>query len=201
VVEDVVGVVRSLHVHQPVVDGVAVRFADPAGVFVAAEEVDVDAFAEAAKGDEEPPRPSGVPVAEVLAGPPHTIEGDRVRRLPVPERRTALGHSAHRPLQMEHRRVRPWRRAGERVLDDHVDEVVAQLGEVGGLPVVVPTVDDCRVERALKSHVRRGPDQVEKRSPGCAERAEYLRTLLDRPGVAGTDHHHRAPVQILGDDR
>ena len=36
VVEDVVGVVRGLHVHQPVVDGVAVRLADPVGVFVAA---------------------------------------------------------------------------------------------------------------------------------------------------------------------
>ena len=46
-----------------------------------------------------------VVVAEVLAGPPHTIEGDRVRRLPVPERRPALGYSAHRPFQMEHRYV------------------------------------------------------------------------------------------------
>jgi hypothetical protein len=35
-VKDVVGVVRSLHVHQPVVDRVAVRLADPAGIFVAA---------------------------------------------------------------------------------------------------------------------------------------------------------------------
>ena len=113
----------------------------------------------------------------------------------------ALGHSAHRPFQMEHRHVRPRRRAGERVLDDHVDEVVAELGEVGGLPVVVPTVDDGRVERALESHVRRGPDQVEERSPECAERAEHLLTVLDRPSVAGTDHHHRAPVQILGDNR
>jgi hypothetical protein len=50
VVEDVVGVVRGLHGHQPVVDRVAVRLADPVGVFVAAEEVDVDAFAEAAEG-------------------------------------------------------------------------------------------------------------------------------------------------------
>ena len=88
-VEDVVGVVRGLHVHQPIVDGVAVRLADPVGGFVAAEEVDVDAFAEAAEGGEECPRPSGVPVAEVLAGPPHSIESDRVRRLPVPERRPA----------------------------------------------------------------------------------------------------------------
>ena len=32
---------------------------------------------------------------------------------------------------------------------DHVDEVVAELREVGGLPVVVPTVDDGRIERAL----------------------------------------------------
>src|SRR5262245_20790520 len=87
VVEDVVGVVRGLHVHQTVVNGVAVRLADPIWVFVAAEEVDVDAFAEAAEGGEEPPRPSSVPLAEVLAGPPHSIEGDRVRRLPVPERR------------------------------------------------------------------------------------------------------------------
>ena len=85
-VEDVVGVVRGLHVHQPFVDRVAVRLADSVGVFVATEEVDVDAFAEAAERGEEPPRPSGVPVAEVLAGPPHTIEGDRVRRVPVPGR-------------------------------------------------------------------------------------------------------------------
>src|SRR6185295_13542375 len=56
-------------------------------------------------------------------------------------------------------------------------------------------------ERALESHVRRGPDQVEKGSPGCAERTEPLQTVLDRAGVAGTHHHHRAPVQILGDDR
>ena len=58
VVEDVVGIVRGLHIHQPVVDGVAVRLADPFGVFVAAEEVDVDAFAEAAEGGEELPRPA-----------------------------------------------------------------------------------------------------------------------------------------------
>jgi hypothetical protein len=86
------------------------------------------------------------------------------------------------------------------MLGDHVDEVVAELGEVGGLPVVVPTVDDGRVERALESHVRRGPDQVEEGSPR-AERAEHLLPVLDRPGVAGPDHHYRAPVQILGDDR
>src|SRR5262245_53912069 len=96
VVEDVVGIVRGLHLHQPVVDGVAVRLADPAGVFVAAEEVDVDAFAEAAEGGEEPLRPGGVPVAEVLAGPPHTIEGDCVRRLPIPERRPASTSSGPR---------------------------------------------------------------------------------------------------------
>jgi hypothetical protein len=36
VVEDVVGVVRGLHVYQPVVDGVAVRLAYPVGVFVVA---------------------------------------------------------------------------------------------------------------------------------------------------------------------
>src|SRR5262249_7081424 len=64
VVKDVVGVVRALHVHQPVVDGVAVGLADPVGGFVTAEEVDIDAFAKAAEGGEEPPRPSGVPVAE-----------------------------------------------------------------------------------------------------------------------------------------
>ena len=74
VVEDVAGVVPRLHVHQPVVDGVAVRLTDPAGVFVAAEEVDVDAFAETAEGGEEPPRPGGVPIAEVFAGPPHAVE-------------------------------------------------------------------------------------------------------------------------------
>src|SRR4029450_8392615 len=68
VVEDVVGVVRGLHVHQLVVNGVAVRLADPVGVFVAAEEVDVDAFAETAEGGEEPPRPGGVRGAGVLAG-------------------------------------------------------------------------------------------------------------------------------------
>ena len=84
---------------------------------------------------------------------------------------------------------------------DHVDEVVAELGEVGGFPVVVPTVDDCRVERALESHIRHGPDQVEEGSPECAERAEHLLTVLNRPGVAGTDHHDRAPVQIRGDVR
>src|SRR5215472_18072662 len=102
---------------------------------------------------------------------------------------------------MEHRRVRPWRRAGERVLGDHVDEVVAELGEVGGFPVVVPTVDDGRVERALESHVWRGPDEVEEGSPGCAELAKHLLTVLHRPSVAGTDHHHWAPVQIFGDRR
>jgi hypothetical protein len=82
----------------PVVDGIAVRLADPIGVFVAAEEVDVDALAEVTEGGEEAPRPSGVSVTEVFARPPHSIEGDRVRRLSVPERRSALGHSAHRPI-------------------------------------------------------------------------------------------------------
>jgi hypothetical protein len=78
---------------------------------------------------------------------------------------------------------------------------VAELSEVGGFPVVVPAVDDSRVERALESYVRRRPDQVEEGSPGCAERAEHVLTVLDRPCVAGTNHHHRAPVQILRDDR
>jgi hypothetical protein len=87
------------------------------------------------------------------------------------------------------------------VVGDHVDEVVPEFGEVGGLPVIVPTVGDGRVQRALESHVRRGPDPVEEGSPRCAERAEHLLTVLDRPGVAGTNHHHRAPVQILGDVR
>ena len=93
-VEDVVGVVRGLHIHQPVVDGGAVRLADPVGVFVAAEEVDVNAFAEAAEGGEKSPRPGSIPVAEVLAGPPHSVEGDRVRRLAVPN---AVSPSATRP--------------------------------------------------------------------------------------------------------
>src|SRR5262249_56108361 len=55
--------------------------------------------------------------------------------------------SATRLTAPLHRRVRSRRRTGERVLGDHVDEVVAELGEVGGLPVVVPTMDDGRVER------------------------------------------------------
>src|SRR3546814_20769304 len=59
-VEDILGVVSGLHVHQPVVDGVAIGLTDPVGVFVAAEAVDVDAFAEAAEGGEEPTRPGGV---------------------------------------------------------------------------------------------------------------------------------------------
>ena len=71
------------------------------------------------------------------------------------------------------------------MLGDHVDEVVAELGEVGGLPVVVPTVDDGRVERALESYVRRGPDEVEEESgmrgaggapahlPSAARRSRY----------------------------
>ena len=99
--ENIVGVVRGLHVYQAVVDGIAVRLADRFRVFVAAEEVDVDAFAKAAEGGEEPPRPSGVPVAEVLAGPPHTIEGDRVRRLPVPERRPASATRLTAPFNTE----------------------------------------------------------------------------------------------------
>src|SRR5262245_2884943 len=201
VVEDVLGVVRGLYVHQPVIDGVAVRLADPARIFVAAEEVNIDAFAEAAEGSEEPPRPGSVLVAEVLAGPPHSVEGDRVGRLPAPKRCGAFCHSAHRSLQMEHRRVGPRRRAGVRVLGEHVDEIVTELGEMSGLPVVVPTVDDGRVECALESHVRRGPDEVEEGRPGCAERAKHPLTVLNRAGVAGTDHHHWAPVQMLGDDR
>ena len=87
------------------------------------------------------------------------------------------------------------------MLGDHVDEIVVKLRKVGGLPVVVPTMDDGRVEGALESHVRRWPDQIEERSPGCAQRAERLLAVLDRPGVAGAHHHHRAPVQILGDNR
>src|SRR5262245_65504229 len=78
VVEDVVGIVGDLHVHQPLIDGVSVCLADPVGMFVAAEEIDVDAFAEAADRGEERPRPSGVPVAEVLPGPPHATRGNGV---------------------------------------------------------------------------------------------------------------------------
>ena len=68
-----------------------------ARVFVATEEVDVHAFAEAAERSEEPPRPSGSRSAEVLAGPPHSIKGD-LRATPAGSRthRQAIGHSAHR---------------------------------------------------------------------------------------------------------
>jgi hypothetical protein len=59
-------------------------------------------------------------------------------------------------------------------------------------------VGDGRVERALKLDVRCGPDQVEERSPVSAERAKHLLTLLERPGIAGADHHHCAPVQMFG---
>src|SRR5262245_35611840 len=62
VMEDVVGVVPGLHLHQPVVNGVAVRLADPLGLFVATEEIDVDALPEPAESGEEPPRPGGIPV-------------------------------------------------------------------------------------------------------------------------------------------
>jgi hypothetical protein len=87
------------------------------------------------------------------------------------------------------------------MLDDHVDEIIAKLGEVGGLPVVVPTVHDRRVECALESQIRRRSDQIAEGSPECAQRAEGALTVLDRPGVAGAHHHHRAPVQIFRDDR
>src|SRR5262245_64670629 len=81
-VEDVARVVGALHLHQPVVDRLAVGLADAAGIFVAAQEVDVDALAEPAERGEEAPRPGGLPLAEILAGPPDAVEGDRVRRLP-----------------------------------------------------------------------------------------------------------------------
>src|SRR5262245_24263053 len=87
------------------------------------------------------------------------------------------------------------------MLDEHVDEIVAKLWKVGGLPVVVPAVDDGRVERALESDVRRGPGQVEERTPGFTERAEHPLTVRDRPGVAGTDDQHWAPVHGFGNDR
>ena len=86
VVEDVVGVVLGLHLHEPFVDGVAVRLADPVGLFVAGEEVDVDTFAEPAEGGGEPSLKTSFAVAEFLARPPRTMEDDGVRCLPVPER-------------------------------------------------------------------------------------------------------------------
>jgi len=66
VVEDVVGVVLGFHARQPVVDGVSVRLADPARLLVSAEEVDVDAGAEAFEGGEEAPRPGDVLIAVVF---------------------------------------------------------------------------------------------------------------------------------------
>jgi hypothetical protein len=35
--------------------------------------LNIDAFAEAAEGGEEPPRPGSVPVTKVLAGPLHSV--------------------------------------------------------------------------------------------------------------------------------
>jgi hypothetical protein len=101
VVEDVVGVVLGLHSRQPVVDGVPVRLANPAGLLVGAEEVDVDAVAEAVEGGEEAPRPGDVLVAMALAGPPHGVERDGVRDPSVPERGVAAGVAADRASQVE----------------------------------------------------------------------------------------------------
>ena len=107
-VEDIVGVVLGLHVNQPVVGGGAVGVADSVGVFVGAEEVDVDALAVAVEGGEEASGPGDVSVGVVLAGASHAVEGDGVRRLSVPERGGGFRHAADGTSQVEHDRVRPW---------------------------------------------------------------------------------------------
>ena len=108
VVEDVLGVVCGLHIPKTPIDVVTVRVADPVGLFVVAEEVDVDAFAESIEGGEESSCPGRVMLGVLLARPPYTIEGYGMGRVPVSKRRRTVGHPADRPTEVEHHRVRPW---------------------------------------------------------------------------------------------
>lgn len=80
-------------------------------------------------------------------------------------------YSADRAAQVEHRHVRPRRGGAKGVLGDDLNDVVGELGEVGRLPVVVPSVRYHVVHAGLMVHVTGRSDQVRRlEADGLVER-------------------------------
>src|SRR5262249_56101815 len=94
-----------------------------------------------------------------------------------------------------------WRGGAIGVVGDHVDDLVGQTREIGGLPVVVPSVRDGVVDAALVIDVERGPDEVHERAPELAERTNGSFTFVHGSGVTAGDRDRRPEVQLVADDR
>jgi hypothetical protein len=104
-----------------------------------------------------------------------------------------VGDSGHGAAHVKHRRVRPRRARGVRVIGDDGDGVVGQAGEVGGLPVVVPPMEDGVVESALERGIRGRRQQVYERCSKPAEIPYHPLALFDGAGVAASDGESRPP--------
>src|SRR5687768_14253702 len=164
--EGVVGVVLGFDLGEPSVDLVAIGLSNPAGVVVGIEKVDVyTGDAVRLECLEKPTYPGGLDrgVLGSLLRQPHAVDDDVVGHIPTGKGGGVAGNAGDGPTQVEYRRVRPRRPRGVGLFGDDGDRLVREAGMTGGLPVVVPAVENGVVERALEGGVRAGREQVHQR--------------------------------------
>ena len=107
-------------------------------------------------------------------------------------RRTADRVDVHRGV--ERGDIRP-------VLDVGLDDLVAQLVDEVGLPVLLESRRQQGVEHALQHRERHRPHELEDGRAEPSQRPDSLFRLVHRPGVAADDAAHGLVVQMLGERR
>jgi hypothetical protein len=126
---------------------------------------------------------------------------DVVRGAALAERRLALVDAAESTAELEDDAVRPRRRLARGVLDERVDRVVGERRQLDALPVAVPAVRHGGVEHRLQRQVGLGLEQIDDGIAEPLQRPDEVDPGLDRPGVAGPDHHDRLAVDLRRQER
>src|SRR5207249_2549133 len=103
------------------------------------------------------------------------VDVDVVAGVPAAVRGVVLADPGHRPAELEYGGLRDGRGHSLRVADHDVDDLVGELRELQGLPVVVPAVGDGRVEEGLLGEIGLPRDEVGR---GGAEAPEWPEDLL-----------------------
>src|ERR1700722_3839257 len=83
----------------------------------------------------------------------------------------------------------------------NINRRVANLMDEMGLPVILESRWDKRIEQTLQNRMRDGPNHIEGRRQKRADRFEDVLGPFHRPGVAPDDATHGAIVKMLGKRR
>jgi len=85
-------------------------------------------------------------------------------------RSVTLADAAKGTVVVRDKDSREWRRDPSSMLDDRLDDVVAELAHQTSLPVIQTFWRKCRVEQHLHSRIRNGADRIGDRRSETPER-------------------------------